>query len=281
MKKKQKKSWKRTLIQIKEVGFVNTMRLFRRRRNKHVVMNDALSSYVEKMAENTEPNMIAEFRKASLQIEMNEMQIDSTEAGFLKLLVHITHARRVLEIGTFRGWSAAVMAQALVQNEIESKENYVSRLVTVECRPDQAKIAKSLWEKHLDSVTASRIHLVVKTARDFFKIINEGPGIQSETISEQDNLEDYLFDLVFIDADKAGYAEYLMGAKRLVNIGGLIILDNMLNAGLVATKADDRANHAIKSLNHEIFISKSYDIEGLESYMIPAWDGVVILRRTV
>ena len=129
---------------------------------------------------------------------------------FLQSIVLMINAKRIVEVGTFTGYSALQMAEALpIEGEIHTCE---------------------VMEKH------------TKTAQLFFdrseygnKItINQGPALQS-----LEQLQAASFDMAFIDADKSNYLDYYQRSISLVRKGGVIILDNMLWGGNVIDPSDD------------------------------------------
>ncbi len=262
MKKFLHSKRKRKLKQLSDIGILNLPRLLRRKNNKHVKIDKKVAVYIDTLASSSVGDSLLEMHQTTDQLTRGEMQIDLTEAAFLKFLIKTIRAKKVLEIGTFRGWSTAVMAEAVFENGI-SKE---SRLITMELRQSEADKAQEFWDKYLDLEIKALIDLQVGDA----KLLLE--KLSSEAESQ--------FDLIFIDANKDGYAEYLSFAKKLIRKGGLIVLDNMLNAGLVATSAKDNTTKHIRKLNSEIFaLSEEGETDEFEPYMIPAWDGVVIIRK--
>ncbi len=125
------------------------------------------------------------------------------EGRFLKLLAGITGARRILEIGTFTGYSAISMAEGMSAD---------GTVTTLELDPEHARVARA---NIAASAVAGRIE------------VREGAALGTLATLEPG------FDLVFIDADKDGYPAYFEEALRLLAPNGLIVLDNMLRGGLV------------------------------------------------
>lgn len=260
-------NFKKHLKKIKKFGLMNHLRLSRRARNKHVIITQPIIEYVDGLTQRTFDGALTSLWQESESMPMSNMQIDITEAAFIRFLAQMTDARHILEAGTFRGWSTAVLASALVKNELaaQSRQSDAPGVITIQLREEEAKQAELLWSKHLDAYTRSLIDMRMGNARIVMKdLSNHLTGF---------------FDLIFIDAEKSGYEEYIGYAKILVRKGGLIILDNMLNAGLVATSAKDNTTAGIRAAN-EISFSDQGILEGFSPLIIPAWDGVVILRRS-
>jgi caffeoyl-CoA O-methyltransferase len=152
-----------------------------------------------------------------------QMMVGRLEGRFLGSLVRILHARRVLELGTFTGYSSISMALALPSG---------GRVITCDVNEETTAIARRYAE---EAGVADRID---------FKL---GPGL--ETIGGLDGP----FELVFIDADKPNYVNYYEATLPLLADGGLIVVDNTLWSGRVAEDSDDDANtRAIRALNDRV-----------------------------
>jgi len=134
------------------------------------------------------------------------MHVSAAQGRFLQLLVGISGARRVLEIGTLAGYSAIWMARALPAD---------GQLVTLEVDPTAAEVARTNFD---EAGVDDRIELLL------------GPA--SESLAGLD--ADEPFDLVFIDADKPAYPDYLAAALRLSRSGTVIVADNVVRDGAVA-----------------------------------------------
>jgi len=147
-----------------------------------------------------------------------QMQVDVIEGRFLQMLVRLSSAKNILELGMFTGYSALMMAEALPDN---------GHLITCEIDPKAEAIARRYFAEnpHGDKIT-----------------IRMGPAL--DTIK---TLADPL-DLVFIDADKVNYSNYYEACLPLLKFGGLIVADNVLWSGKVLhpKEADD---HAIVAFN--------------------------------
>jgi O-methyltransferase len=266
----------RKFKRLRKTGLINSLRLLRRRKNKHVAITKSVIGYVDGLTAGTFDSALLGLWKETEALPMSSMQIDLTEAAFLRFLIDITGAKRILEAGTFRGWSTAVMASALAKNdpgkasgpgdEVSTGAGE-SSVITMQIRPEEASQATELWRRHLGAGVLAKIDQRIGNAVTLMKEM-----INSLQVSEAQ------FDLIFIDADKAGYGTYLAYAQKLVREGGLIILDNMLNAGLVATKADDKVTSVLRGVNKVAFSAET-TAAGFEPVIIPAWDGVVVLRK--
>ncbi len=147
-----------------------------------------------------------------------QMQVDRIEGQFLKMLVRLTGARLILELGTFTGYSALMMAEGLPDD---------GRLITCEVDPKAEAIARRYFS---ESAHGAKIDLRM------------GPGLETiKTLSGP-------FDMVFIDADKPNYSNYYQACLPLMKPGGLIIVDNVLWEGKV-TDPKDESTRAIVEID--------------------------------
>lgn len=177
--------------------------------------------------------------------EDSQMLIGPHEGALLAMLVRLSGARRVLEIGTFTGYSALCMAEALPNN---------ARLTTCEINPRHAEIARSFFKR-------SRHGRKIK--------IRLGPAL--ETLAGLPRSAK--FDLVFLDADKENYVNYYEAVLPRLRSGGMIVADNVLWSGrvLAPKKKTDRA---VVAFNKHVRRDPR-----VECVMLPVRDGVSLIRR--
>jgi len=173
---------------------------------------------VEQFArDHTEPetDLYVRLREETYRVmKWPEMQVDAIEGRFLKMLVRLTGARTVLELGMFTGYSALMMAEALPDDGC---------LITCEIDPKAEAIARRYFA---ESPHGHKITIRMGPALDTIKTLT-GP-----------------LDLIFIDADKANYSNYYEACLPLLKPGGLIVGDNVLWSGKVVDPKDADA-HAI------------------------------------
>ncbi|HXF40397.1 MAG TPA: class I SAM-dependent methyltransferase [Blastocatellia bacterium] len=149
-----------------------------------------------------------------------QMQVGRIEGGFLKMLVRLTGARRILEIGMFTGYSALMMAEGLPDD---------GHLITCDVDPKAEAIARRYFN---ESPNGHKIEVRI------------GPALETiKSLSGQ-------IDMVFIDADKENYPNYYEACLPLVRPGGLIVADNVLWSGRVLNpeSVDDHAIVAFDKL---------------------------------
>jgi caffeoyl-CoA O-methyltransferase len=173
-----------------------------------------------------------------------QMMVGALEGRFLAFLVRTMRARRVLEVGTFTGYSSICMASALPPG---------GRVVTLDVNEETTEIARRYAT---EAGVVDRIDYHV------------GPA--SETLA----LLDGPFDLVFIDADKPGYVVYYEAALPKLADGGLIVADNVLWSGRVVSDDSDESTRAIKAFNEHV-----RDDDRVEAVMLTVRDGMTLIRR--
>ena len=150
-----------------------------------------------------------------------EMLVGRIEGRFLKMLVQLSDARRLLEIGTFTGYSALMMAEGLPPE---------GRLITCEIDPKAVAIARRYFA---ESPHGHKIELRMGAALETLATVTEP------------------LDLVFIDADKTNYPNYYEACLPLLRAGGLLVADNVLWSGKVLAPDDDDTR-AIVAFNQRV-----------------------------
>lgn len=179
------------------------------------------------------------------------IQVSAAHGKLLFLLVRAIGARRILEIGTLGGYSAIWLARALPPG---------GRLTTLEIDPHHAEVARS-------NLAAAGLAAVAEVV--------VGPAVESlADLAEQGAGP---FDLVFIDADKEGYPDYLDWSVRLIRAGGLIIADNVVRQGQVmdADNPDARVR-AIRRFNERLATDGRLTATILQTVGAKGYDGLAI-----
>jgi caffeoyl-CoA O-methyltransferase len=204
-----------------------------------------LDSYIEAHTTPDEPLLAELAARTHAELESPQMLSGTVEGRLLETLIFLTGARRVLEFGTFSGYSALSMAAALPED---------GQLFTLELDPDRAAFARSYMDR---SPHGSKIETLV------------GPALESVARLEGP------FDLAFIDADKEGYVDYYEAALERLAPRGLIVADNTLWSGRVVD-ADDtsEATVAIRRFNDHV-----RDDTRVRSVILSVRDGVTLIRR--
>lgn len=209
------------------------------------IVDPSLEAYAE--AHSTAvPDLLVELRDVTQRETTRPgMQVGPVEGRFLELLVRLTGARRVLEIGMFTGYSALMMAAGLPED---------GELVTLDRDPDAHAIARGFFER---SPHGGRIRVVLGEALESLQDL-EGP-----------------FDLCFLDADKEHYPDYYEAVLPLLRPGGLLVADNVLWSGRVADAgAEEASTRALRTFNDRVATDPR-----VEAVMLTLRDGVTLARK--
>ncbi len=213
-------------------------------RSQQVQLDDRVLDYLLASSDPLPSGVTAALEKAR-EMGRSSMQVSEDQALLIRFLLRLIGARRVLEVGTFIGLSALVIADALGPE---------GRLTCLDRSTEWTDHARTLWE---ESGVAERIELRLGDAHETISGL-EGP-----------------FDAVFIDADKTGYVDYLPRARTLLHPGGLLMVDNTLWYGRVVdsdpTEDDTRA---IRHFNQILADDPAFDV-----VMVGVADGLTLARR--
>ncbi len=187
----------------------------------HPLLPPEIEEYAEAHTEPPGP-LFEELReKTYAQMNSPHMQVGRLEGTFLRLLVKLARARRVLEVGTFTGYSALMMAEGLPDD---------GELVTCDIDPNATAMAREFFAR---SPHGKKIHLRMGPALETLKTL-QGP-----------------FDLAFIDADKTNYSAYYDAVVPLLRSGGLLVADNTLWSGRIL-QPEDASDHALVAFNQKV-----------------------------
>ncbi|CAI8744378.1 O-methyltransferase MdmC [Pseudomonas sp. IT-P258] len=212
-------------------------------------LDDDLYQYLLDVSLRETP-LLKRLRDETQALPMARWQVAPEQGQFLALLVKLTGARRLLEVGTFTGYSALCMAAALPAG---------GSLICCDIPGNYNAIARRYWQ---EAGLAERIDLRLAPALDTLaELERQGQGGQ--------------YDLVFIDADKASYPAYLEHALRLLRGGGLAVFDNTLWSGRVLEASPESADtRAIQALNRALKDDVRVDLS-----LLPLGDGLTLCRK--
>jgi predicted O-methyltransferase YrrM len=189
-------------------------------------------------------------REATAAHPRANMQISPEQGQFMALLVELTEARHAIEIGTFTGYSAMVVAAALPHD---------GHLIACDVNEEFTAIARAHWEK---AGLAEKITLRL------------GPALETLDDLKAAGYENH-FDFAFIDADKENTDAYYERLLALVRPGGLILNDNALSNGkVVAPTPDDTGAQALDAFNRKV-----QQDERVGCSLVPIGDGLLVIRK--
>jgi predicted O-methyltransferase YrrM len=193
---------------------------------------------------------------ASHAAGLPDIQVSPTQGRFLQILAASIGARRILEIGTLGGYSAICLARSLPRNDPDA------RLVTLEYQEKHAKVARANLEhaglQGLVEVRVGRaLDLLPQVEKDF----------------------DLPFDLAFIDADKENNGRYFDWALRLVRVGGLIVVDNVVRrGGLANANSQDPGIRGSRELFERVQKEPRVSATALQTVGVKGYDGFALIR---
>lgn len=212
-------------------------------------LDDQLYDYLLSVSLRDNPVQSA-LRAETDQLEMGIMQVSADQAQFMALLVKLLGARQALEIGTFTGYSALAIAQALPAD---------GKLIACDTSEEWTNTARRYWRQ---AGVADKIELRLAPARETLTtLLNAGQAGS--------------FDFAFIDADKQSQKDYYELCLQLIRPGGLIAIDNVLWGGSVADPTNQQDDtRAIRALNTFLHSDERVDVS-----LVPIGDGLTLARR--
>ena len=211
---------------------------------KKLDLTDSLEKYIIDHSET-----LSDVQKEIIQYNISlgdqqRLQISISQAQFLQTLIKVSNVKKILEIGSFTGFSALSMAMALPADGI---------LISLDKNPEFSNKAKYFYDKAKEK----RIKQIIKPAIESLKELKD---------------TNKLFDLIFIDADKENYLNYYESCIDLIEKKGLIVIDNVLWHGEVADEANnDKFTNIIRHFNNHVKQDKR-----ITKNIIPIGDGLTI-----
>ena len=216
---------------------------------KTILMDDQLLEYLRQNSVR-EPDVLQELREETQKLSNSGMQISPEQGQLMAMLVKLVNARKIVEIGTFTGYSSTVMALAMPED---------GQLIAFDISEEYTRTARIFWKK---AGVDQRVKLVLGNAKESLKDFLQA--------GEQESV-----DLAFIDADKSSYAEYYECCLKLIRPGGLILVDNVLWSGQVADASNhDKDTEALRIFNVALSSDQRVDL-----CMVPIGDGLTIARK--
>ncbi len=197
-----------------------------------------------------EDETLSRLREVTAQLEQGVMQISPEQGQFMTLLVELIGAERIIEVGTFTGYSALCMAKGMPSH---------GELICCDVSDEWTGIGRPFWR---EAGVEDRIRLVIGPALDTLDaLVAEG---QSGG-----------FDMAFIDADKTNYLAYYERCLTLLRPGGLLAIDNTLWGGAVAdADLQDPDTESLRELNNRL-----HRDERVTMSLLPIGDGLTLARK--
>ena len=217
--------------------------------NQTIQLNQEIYEYLLSVSLR-ESQILKHLRATTADLPGANMQIAPEQGQFMALLIKIMGAKRLIEVGTYTGYSTLVCALALSDGKI----------IAIDSDPASTAIAQDFWKQ------AKVDHLIDLRIGDAQDILH--------SLLHKDLLKGAI-DFVFIDADKINYPIYYELSLELIRKNGVILFDNVLWGGAVVDeKNQDRNTTAIRNLNIHLLNDPRVDIS-----MVPIGDGLTIARK--
>lgn len=210
------------------------------------LLNEKLDDYIDDHTSQEDDVLFELNRETHLKTYYPRMLSGKVQGKFLEMIVQMIKPSRVLEIGTFTGYSAISMAKALPEN---------GKIITLEVNPEMESFIRKFIHK---SGLENKIDLLI------------GDAVQLIPKMEE------VFDLIFIDADKEQYIDYYNLSMEKLSQGGFILADNVLWSGKVleTDEKSDKETKGIKAFND--FVATDPRVEQV---IISVRDGLLLARK--
>lgn len=213
-----------------------------------LLMPESINDYAESMT-TPETDLLARLnRETNLKVELPVMLSGHLQGAALKMISNMIKPRRILEVGTYTGYSAICLADGLTDD---------GHLHTIDVNEE---LEDMCFRYFCEAGLEQKITMHIGRAGDIIDSLDEE------------------FDLVFIDADKVNYHLYYDQVFDKVRKGGFILADNVLYEGQVTMPESDRSKNA-KAMH--AFNEKLRDDERVEQMLLPIRDGILIARKLV
>jgi predicted O-methyltransferase YrrM len=211
----------------------------------HLVSSE-IENYIEQHSSTEEKTLKELNRETYLKVQMPTMLSGHLQGLFLEMITRMQQPKRILEIGTYTGYSGICLAKGLADDGI---------LYTIDVNEELQPMVEQYFAK---AGLSKKVKQLIGDAREIIPTLNE------------------TFDLVFIDADKVNYSTYYDLVFDKVRTGGYIIADNVLWSGKVLLEKKDKDTIAIDSYNKKVQADNR-----VETFILPLRDGLNIARKLV
>lgn len=212
------------------------------------IINEEIQNYAERFTTNESPLLTELLQKTYGERADKSMLSGFYQGRLLAMFSKMLHPRRILEIGTYMGYSAMCLAEGLTDD---------GKIFTLDIQPETHAVAQSFWVK---SALKDKIDGRLGNALEIIPTLDE------------------TFDLVFIDADKPNYANYYDLVFPKLRIGGIVIADNVLWSGEVLQvetgATDDESTIALHKFNHKIQADKR-----VSNILFAVRDGLMVICK--
>lgn len=213
-----------------------------------ISLNDKVYEYLVAHSVREHP-VLAELREVTRTHKHAGMQIAPDQGAFMALLVKLIGAKRTIEVGVFTGYSSLAVALALPAD---------GQILACDISDEYTQVARKHWQK---AGVANKITLVLAPAAQ---------TLETRLAAGEAGA----YDFAFIDADKTGYDGYYELCLKLLRPGGLIVVDNVLWSGAVASASKEADTQALQAFNDKVHADGRVDLA-----MLPVGDGLTLARK--
>lgn len=214
-----------------------------------IVVNDQIDGYLLHHVRPESKTALA-LRQATAPMPASVMQVSPLQGAFMSWLIGLLKVKNAIEVGTFTGYSALCVAEALPDD---------GKLIACDVSEEWASMAREYWDR---AGVAHKIDLQLR------------PAVETLDALIADGREGS-FDFAFIDADKPNYDSYYERCLQLLRVGGVVAVDNVLWTGRVVDESyNDEATLAIRALN-----AKIQNDERVRNVMLPIGDGLTLASK--
>jgi caffeoyl-CoA O-methyltransferase len=210
------------------------------------LLSEDLEKYIHQWAAPEDEVLKELTRETHLKVQMPQMLSGYLQGSFMTMFTALQQPKRVLEIGTFTGYSAICFAKGMSEDSL---------LYTLDINEELAPMCQRYFEK---AGVADRIKMITGKALEIIPTVDE------------------TFDLIFIDADKHNYINYYDAVFDKVRPGGWIIADNVLWSGKVVNEQKDKDTQAIHAYNEKVAQDPR-----VKNFILPLRDGLNIAQKLV
>ncbi|EKP14863.1 O-methyltransferase [Leptospira borgpetersenii] len=227
---------------------------------KNIQLTEKLEEYILRNSVR-EPDSFRRLREETGKLVQANMQISPEEGQFLHILTKISGAKRIIEIGTFTGYSSLCFATALPED---------GKILCCDISEEWTQVARKYWK---ESGLEPKVRLKIGSALETLQLLLDSKSAPEWAF-------DFTFgpssvDLIFLDADKENYPNYYPLILKLLKPGGLLIADNVLWDGSVIDSAhQEPSTIGIRKFNGLVRSDLNVDVS-----MVPIADGVSLIRK--
>jgi len=201
---------------------------------------------------------LAALREQTDQHRLAEMCTAENQVSFMVLIAKLMRAKKIIEVGVFTGVTTLALAEVI-------KNDSAGKIIACDISDEFTNVGEPYW---VEAGVREKIELKIAPAKATLFSLVENP------------VEKNSFDLIYIDADKAGYIEYFNLAMQLIRPGGLILADNALRSGeVVNAHSEDKTTQYLIRFNQHVKQMQLQDPSLFDFNLLPIGDGLMMILK--